>query len=121
MIKILDIWTKSQTFSPAALARVQGIIDQTALTGTSNTAGATGTSTGVSSANNGLQSTTPPGSPPNAKTVGNLNGVVAMDGPAAGATRGTGEYPSRSLSFLLVLLSFRVSVDLAQAVRVGPG
>jgi hypothetical protein len=120
MIKILDIWTKSQTFSPAALARVQGIIDQTAPTGTSNTA-ATGTSTGVSGANNGMQSTTPPGSPPNAKTVGSLNGVVAMDGPAAGATRGTGEYPSRSLSFLLLLLSFRVSVDLAQAVRVGPG
>jgi hypothetical protein len=122
MIKILDIWTKSQTFSPAALARVQGIIDQTAPTGTSNTAGATGTSTGVSGANNGMQSTTPPGSPPNAKTVGNLNGAVAMDGPAAGATRGTGEYPSRSLSFLLLLLhSARVPVDLAQAVRIGPG
>lgn len=118
MIKILDIWTKSQTFSPAALARVQGIIDQTAPTGTSNTA-ATGTSTGVSGANDGMRSTTPPGSPPNAKTVGSLNGAVAMDGPAAGATRGTGEYPSRSLSFLL--LSFRVPVDLAQAVRVGPG
>lgn len=93
MIKILDIWTKSQTFSPAALARVQGIIDQTALTGTANTA-ATGTSTGVFSANNGMQSTTPPGSPP-AKVVGGTNGVGAMNGPAGGASGGTGDYPVR--------------------------
>jgi len=74
MIKILDIWTKSQTFSPAALARVQAIVDSTGTTGNVAQAGA------------GQGSTTPVGSPKVGSTSTGTAGPDAADLGRAGST-----------------------------------
>jgi hypothetical protein len=84
MLKVLDIWTKSQTFTPACLSRLQAIVDS------SNPLN----STTQDQATPQNRTTTPTNSPPKAKNESDAQQITR-------ATPNTGDY---CFSFLFLIL-----------------
>lgn len=114
MIKILDIWTKSQTFSPGALARVQAVVDSTGTTVSTGTPTAAGSGTPAgTNAGTAERSTTPIKSPRVSSVIagGNTPLAVTNGGVTVGAGTGAG---GGTITGKYSCFSFCSSFDLAR-------